>query len=62
MDNSGNFSIQVIMEALAPCGLELLPFLCSDPRATSARENSCNEQAVMDIPYDRFKELKIHHY
>ncbi len=47
MDDRGNFSIQVIMEAIAPCGLDLLPFLSSDPRAISARENSRNEQAFI---------------
>ena len=26
MDNSGNFSIQVIEKALALCGLQLIPF------------------------------------
>ncbi len=47
MDKSGNFSIQVMMEALAPCGLHLLPFHSSDPRDISARENSSNEQAFV---------------
>ena len=47
MDNSGNFSIQVIIEALAPYGLQLIRFFSSDPRAISARHNTCNEEAFI---------------
>ena len=37
MDNSGNFSIQVVEKALALCGLQLIPFHSSYPRAVAAR-------------------------
>ena len=43
LDTSGNFSIEVIIEALdRPYGLQLLPFFSSDPRAISAHQNTCN--------------------
>ena len=47
MDRSGNFSLQVIMEALAPCGLQLLPFHSTDPRAIYARQNTLQQQAFL---------------
>ena len=47
MDRSGNFSIQVIIEALAPCGMQLIPFHSTDPIAISARQNTANKQAFL---------------
>ena len=47
MDNNGSFSIQLMEKALAPCGLQLMPFHSSYPRAIAARQNTSNEQAYL---------------
>ena len=47
IDKCGNFSIQVIIEALAPCDLQLVPFHSTNPRALRARQNAPNEQAFI---------------
>ena len=43
MDNSGNFSIQVVENALALCGLQLITLHSSYPRAVAARQNTCSD-------------------
>lgn len=47
LDDTGNFSIQVISYALSLCHLELIPFNSSDPRAVSARQCTFNQQAFI---------------
>lgn len=47
LDPSGNFSIQVIIVALAFCGLELVSLNSSDPPAILAGQNTYNQQAFL---------------
>ncbi|XP_059350121.1 ataxin-3-like [Daphnia carinata] len=47
LDLSGNFSIQVIIVALAFCGLELVSLNSSDPRAILADQNTYSQQAFL---------------
>lgn len=47
MDESGNFSIQIICAALALCNLELISYHSSDLRAVAARQNNCSQQAFI---------------
>lgn len=47
LDPSGNFSIQVMIVALALYGLELVSLNSSDPRAIAAAQNTYNQQAFV---------------